>query len=139
MARMLRAFSAESGAPAPAEDVLERHFRLGGFTHEFQRRRYRWDVALHYVGGMAAGTTSRGLMGSCRINHEVTSILVEDGRAVGVRAHVRKGRGGSDVELRAPLVISDAGAHTTYARLLPDGVADTSGPRSRRRSPRSRA
>ncbi len=42
--------------------VLERHFRLGGFTHEFQRKGFRWDVGLHYVGGMAPGSTSRGLM-----------------------------------------------------------------------------
>lgn len=270
--------------------VLERHFALGGFTHEFQRHRFRWDVGLHYVGGMAPGTTSRALMdlvtggtvdwapmpedfdvfhypdlevrasadpgtyrdrlvelfpeeakgidayfddvrraaawagretwswsakgpmkwgmgaanakdrristrttadqmarritdprlravltsqwgdyglppgrsafaqhamvvnhyrhgaffpvggseaiaagakgvveaggGSCRINHEVTEILVEGGSAVGVRAHVRKGRGGYEEEFRAPVVISDAGAHTTYSRLLPAGAAD---------------
>lgn len=269
--------------------VLERHFRLGGFTHEFRRKGYRWDIGLHYVGGMEPGTTSRALMdmvtggsvgwgrmpddfdvfhypdlemrvpsdpqayrdrlvarfpaeadgidayfadvrraaawmgretwswsargplrwvmgaanvrdrrlstrttaeqlarrvrdprlravlasqwgdyglppsrsafgqhalvvdhyrhgawfprggsdaiaagarevveaggGSCRVNHEVTEILVENERAVGVRADVRKGRGGSRAEFRAPVVISDAGAHTTYSRLLPDGIA----------------
>ncbi len=33
--------------------VLERHFRLGGFTHSFTRPGHRaWDVGLHYVGGM---------------------------------------------------------------------------------------
>ena len=42
--------------------VLERHFRLGGFTHEFQRKGYRWDVGLHYVGNMAPGQTHRGVM-----------------------------------------------------------------------------
>lgn len=275
--------------------VLERHFRLGGFTHEFQRRGYRWDVGVHYIGGMAPGRTSRRLIdlvtgggdpaaavawdpmpadfevfhypdleftvpdrpeeyaarltqvfphesagiaryfedvrraatwygrnawgwsaggvlglgldvanargkrlgtmttadylrrhltdprlrallvsqwgdyglppersafgmhallvahyldggwfprggseaiavacqrvieargGSCRINHEVEEILVEDGQAVGVRAHVKKGRGGSEAVFRAPLVVSDAGAHTTYCRLLPAGTAD---------------
>ncbi|MEZ5096390.1 MAG: hypothetical protein R2731_09885 [Nocardioides sp.] len=62
--------------------------------------------------------------GSCRINHEVQQILVEDGRAVGVRVHVKKGKGGSEQVFRAPLVVSDAGAHTTYCRLLPEGVAD---------------
>jgi all-trans-retinol 13,14-reductase len=30
--------------------VLERHYTAGGFTHSFQRPRYRWDVGLHYVG-----------------------------------------------------------------------------------------
>lgn len=270
--------------------VLERHFRLGGFTHEFRRGRYRWDVGLHYVGQMGRGSSARGMMdlvtggavdwdpmpddfdvfhypditlaanadrqiyrdrliaafpdeeegidayfadvkkaaawvgretfswvmpsplrrpyalatrsarrlatrttaeqigrrvldpklrallasqwgdyglppgrsafgihalivdhyakggwyprggseaiaeaaravieqagGSCRVNHEVHEILIEQGRAVGVRAHVRKGRGGSEAIFRAPLVISDAGAHTTYGRLLPRGHAD---------------
>ena len=42
--------------------VLERHFRLGGFTHGFQRRGYRWDVGLHYVGGMGRGMRERALM-----------------------------------------------------------------------------
>jgi phytoene dehydrogenase-like protein len=267
--------------------VLEKHFRLGGFTHEFERHGYRWDVGVHYVGGMGAGGSSRPLMdlitggelewtqmpedfevfhypglqfrvpsdprryrrrltdafpdearaikayfrdvaraaswygmeswswngglvgsavgtaararrrlglqtterylarrfadarlralvasqwgdygltpsrsafavhalivqhylqggwfprggseaiaaacrvviesagGHCRVNHEVRRILIENGRAVGVDVHVRRGRGGSRVELHAPVVISDAGAHTTYTRLLPEGV-----------------
>lgn len=42
--------------------VLERHFKLGGFTHSFQRHGYHWDVGLHYVGGMAAGSMSRQFM-----------------------------------------------------------------------------
>lgn len=43
--------------------VLERHFRLGGFTHSFSRPGgYTWDVGLHYVGGMAPGAQSRQLM-----------------------------------------------------------------------------
>jgi phytoene dehydrogenase-like protein len=42
--------------------VLERHFRLGGFTHSFTRPGHRaWDVGLHYVGGMAAGDRGRQL------------------------------------------------------------------------------
>lgn len=40
--------------------VLERHFKLGGFTHTFQRPGgYEWDVGLHYVGQMNAGTMGR--------------------------------------------------------------------------------
>ena len=43
--------------------VLERHFRLGGFTHSFTRPGHRaWDVGLHYGGGMAAGETGRQLL-----------------------------------------------------------------------------
>jgi len=42
--------------------LLERHFRLGGFTHSFTRPGHRaWDVGLHYVGGMAAGEMGRRL------------------------------------------------------------------------------
>ncbi|PIQ27781.1 NAD(P)/FAD-dependent oxidoreductase [bacterium (Candidatus Blackallbacteria) CG17_big_fil_post_rev_8_21_14_2_50_48_46] len=32
--------------------VLERHFKAGGFTHTFQRKKWHWDVGLHYVGEM---------------------------------------------------------------------------------------
>jgi phytoene dehydrogenase-like protein len=30
--------------------VLERHYRLGGFTHTFTRPGYEWDVGVHYIG-----------------------------------------------------------------------------------------
>ena len=30
--------------------VLEQHYVPGGFTHVFKRRKYEWDVGLHYVG-----------------------------------------------------------------------------------------
>ena len=42
--------------------MLERHFKLGGLTHSFQRQGFHWDVGLHYVGGMAAGSMSRQFM-----------------------------------------------------------------------------
>jgi all-trans-retinol 13,14-reductase len=32
--------------------VLERHFQPGGYSHQFSRGKYHWDVGLHYVGGM---------------------------------------------------------------------------------------
>jgi len=41
--------------------VLERHFQLGGLTHEFQRGNFSWDVGVHYVGEMEPGNTSRRL------------------------------------------------------------------------------
>jgi phytoene dehydrogenase-like protein len=59
--------------------------------------------------------------GSARPGHTVTGIIVEGGRAVGVRAHVKKGRGGHDAEFRAPVVVSDAGARLTFGHLLPEG------------------
>ncbi|MEZ4250652.1 MAG: NAD(P)/FAD-dependent oxidoreductase [Polyangiales bacterium] len=46
--------------------VLERHWRLGGFTHTFQRptgdgRKWEWDVGLHYVGDLQDGGRTRKL------------------------------------------------------------------------------
>ena len=42
--------------------VLERHFKLGGFTHSFTRPKKRsWDVGVHYVGEMAPGMLDRQL------------------------------------------------------------------------------
>lgn len=42
--------------------VLERHFKLGGYTHTFDRNGYRWDVGLHYVGNLHPGSHLRNLM-----------------------------------------------------------------------------
>lgn len=43
--------------------VIERHFAAGGQSHEFTRKgRYRWDVGLHYVGGMGPGEPGRRVM-----------------------------------------------------------------------------
>src|SRR5580700_1547040 len=42
--------------------VLERHFKLGGYTHTFSRPGgWTWDVGVHYVGDMGEGMTSRRL------------------------------------------------------------------------------
>jgi len=30
--------------------ILEKHFKIGGFTHTFPRDNYEWDVGIHYVG-----------------------------------------------------------------------------------------
>ena len=30
--------------------VLEKHFKVGGFTHTFKRKNYEWDVGIHYIG-----------------------------------------------------------------------------------------
>ncbi len=42
--------------------VLERHFKLGGFTHSFRRKKYEWDPGVHYVGQMQDGSMTRRLM-----------------------------------------------------------------------------
>ncbi len=42
--------------------VLEQHFKVGGFTHGFERRgKFHWDVGLHYVGDMGSGSTGRAV------------------------------------------------------------------------------
>lgn len=41
--------------------VLERHFKLGGYTHTFERGDYRWDVGVHYIGKMTKGDDCRVL------------------------------------------------------------------------------
>jgi all-trans-retinol 13,14-reductase len=35
--------------------VLERHYRIGGYTHVFTRPGYEWDVGVHYVGSVGQG------------------------------------------------------------------------------------
>lgn len=42
--------------------VLEKHFKLGGFTHSFRRKAYEWDVGVHYVGQMQEGSMTRRIM-----------------------------------------------------------------------------
>jgi all-trans-retinol 13,14-reductase len=39
--------------------ILEQHYVIGGFTHEFERQGFHWDVGLHYVGDMGEGEIGR--------------------------------------------------------------------------------
>jgi phytoene dehydrogenase-like protein len=75
------------------------------------------------VGG--AGTIAKSVSdivtangGECLLNHRVSEILVSEGRAVGVRTT----SGRSLQEFFAPVLVSDAGAYTTFCRLLPPSV-----------------
>jgi phytoene dehydrogenase-like protein len=67
----------------------------------------------------ATGTVIRAAGGELLANHEVTRILLEGDRAVGVEVNGSKGKQGARAEIRAPLVVSDAGAWNTFARMLP--------------------
>ncbi|MDJ0774671.1 MAG: NAD(P)/FAD-dependent oxidoreductase [Mastigocoleus sp. MO_167.B18] len=49
--------------------VLERHFKAGGFTHDFRRKQFHWDVGLHYVGEMQPGSQMRGIFDLVTANH----------------------------------------------------------------------
>jgi len=89
-------------------------------------------VVGHYLGGgyypiggsarIAEGAADviESAGGEIFVAAEVERILVEGGRAVGVR--MSDGR-----ELRAPTVVSDAGAPNTYLRLLEPHVAEPTG------------
>ena len=88
-------------------------------------------VAGHYLDGAyfpvgGASAIARGIAptieragGAIYVSAEVERILVEGRRAVGVR--MADGR-----ELRAPIVISDAGAVNTYRHLLPPELVPSS-------------
>ncbi|MGL5881359.1 MAG: NAD(P)-binding protein, partial [Xenococcaceae cyanobacterium] len=42
--------------------ILEQHYLIGGYTHEFDRiSKFKWDVGLHYVGQMGKGDFGRKL------------------------------------------------------------------------------
>jgi all-trans-retinol 13,14-reductase len=41
--------------------VLERHHEIGGLSQTFHRRRFEWDVGVHYVGDLGPGGTLRAL------------------------------------------------------------------------------
>jgi all-trans-retinol 13,14-reductase len=90
-------------------------------------------VTQHYFGGGAfpvggagriAATIApviRAAGGELLVNAEVSEIVVENDRAVGVRMAE------DGAVLRAPLVISDAGVANTFGRLVPQAVAERHG------------
>lgn len=84
-------------------------------------------ITSHYLGGAyypegggaviaeGAARVIAAAGGAIRVRAEVASILVEGGRARGVRLATGE-------ELRAPVVVSDAGARNTFLRLVPPEV-----------------
>jgi phytoene dehydrogenase-like protein len=88
-------------------------------------------IVSHYLNGAwypaggageipkAASYVVREAGGELLVGHEVTKIILEGGRAVGVEVQPRKGTDQPPLEYRAPVVVSDAGAWNTFARLLP--------------------
>jgi phytoene dehydrogenase-like protein len=89
------------------------------FMHAVIVRHY-FEGATYPVGGAgniakAAQQVIEAAGGEVRVNAEVSRIVVEGGRAVGVQ--LKKG----DV-LRAPVIVSDAGARATFLKLLPPEV-----------------
>jgi all-trans-retinol 13,14-reductase len=88
-------------------------------------------IASHYLNGAwypaggageianATGAVIRAAGGELLPNHEVSRILLEGGRAVGVEVNIRKGKQGTRAEFRARVVVSDAGAWNTFTRMVP--------------------
>jgi all-trans-retinol 13,14-reductase len=94
-------------------------------------------IASHYLNGAwyqaggageiakATGAVIRRAGGELLPNHDVTRILLEGDRAVGVEVNIRKGKEGSRAEIRAPVVVSDTGAWNTFTRMLPASALET--------------
>jgi phytoene dehydrogenase-like protein len=88
-------------------------------------------IADHYLSGAwypsggageiakAIGALIRRAGGDLLPNHEVTDILLDGNRAVGVGACIRRGKNVARAEFRAPVIVSDASAWNTFARMLP--------------------
>jgi len=102
----------------PAESAFAAHAMIA--THYLYGAYYPVGSAARIAASIAPIIEAAG--GRCLVHHEVRTILVEAGRGVGVRAALRQGARETEVEFRAPLVISDAGAHATFTRLLPESV-----------------
>lgn len=100
------------------------------------------EIVSHYLHGAwyprggasrIARTFERGIEragGAVRVAQRVQEILVEEGRAVGVRVIDHRGASPREQVYRAPIVISNAGAPLTYEKLLP-----TDGPVGRMTAP----
>ena len=92
-----------------AHAIVTRHFRNGGW--------FPSDGSAGLADGARAEIEAAG--GACRTAHEVERVLVERDRAIGVRVRRRHAWKGEHRDYLAPLVISDAGASTTFRALLP--------------------
>jgi all-trans-retinol 13,14-reductase len=91
-------------------------------------------IVTHYLNGAwypiggageiakAASSVIREAGGELLMGHEVTKIILEGGRAVGVEIQPKKRKDEPRLEFRAPVVVSDAGAWNTFTRLLPSKV-----------------
>jgi phytoene dehydrogenase-like protein len=92
-------------------------------------------IECHYMSGAsfpAQGTASlygaiypliEAAGGAVRCGHEVTRILIQENRAIGVR--YKNNDIASEQEVYAPVIVSDAGAKVTYEQLLQNQFADT--------------
>lgn len=97
--------------------------RLSAFAMHSMFVEHFMDGASYPVGGTGAiaravESVVGGHGGEIRTGREVSEILLEGGRAVGVRARHHEGDL-DEIEVHtAPVIVSDAGARTTFNRLI---------------------
>ncbi|MBI4474526.1 MAG: NAD(P)/FAD-dependent oxidoreductase [Acidobacteria bacterium] len=106
LAGVLTAQWGDYGLP-PSQSSFAIHATVA--SHYFDGGSYPIGGAASFMSSMLPAIERAG--GNVLVNADVDSILVESGRAAGVRM-------ADGVEIRAPIVISDAGAANTYNRLL---------------------
>jgi len=102
----------------PADSAFAIHALI--VTHYFKGGYYPAGGAETIVESIAPIVEANG--GQCLVNHNVTEIIIRDGKAVGVKVAVKNGRENVEKEFLAPIIVSDAGAYTTFNRLLPENV-----------------
>ena len=92
-------------------------------------------VATHYFAGGwypegGGGTIAAAVKkiieeqgGKALVSRRVTQVLIENGRAVGVQAaHANSTENDPVEEYRAPVIVSNTGSYTTYAKLIPEAT-----------------
>ncbi len=89
--------------------IIQNHYFDGGYTPSGTSKSIA-DSVLPIIEN--AGGTSL-------TSHMVTDIIVENGKAVGIKAFNKKNKDEGVKEFYADLVISNAGAEVTYNKLLP--------------------
>ncbi|MEM1256673.1 MAG: NAD(P)/FAD-dependent oxidoreductase [Cyanobacteria bacterium P01_H01_bin.21] len=89
-------------------------------------------IVSHYLNGGyypvgGSGTIAKSVQqifeakgGQLLVSREVTEILLDDGRAVGVKVRNLRAKEKTVENYYAPVVISNAGAYNTYLKFLPD-------------------
>jgi phytoene dehydrogenase-like protein len=105
---------ADYGVP-PSQSAFATHAVIA--THYLEGAWYPNGGAGEIAKSMSALIRAAG--GELLANHEVTRILLESNRAVGVEVNIKKGKAGACSQFAAPVVVSDAGAWNTFTRMLP--------------------
>lgn len=102
------------GVP-PAKSAFAVHALI--FEHYLKGAWFPAGGSARIARTFEAGIEAAG--GQVRVGQEVLEILLDEGRAVGVRARDLRQPGEPEVVYRAPVVVSGIGARTTFTRLLP--------------------